>query len=164
MRRGYEVVFNFRDPSDTDTAVTSIKAVNLQGVFVEQMTDPFMQGNQYTSVEATAPAHQPSRSIAGLNADNNAVCAIPIYGWITCYRRAADSKAKADDRQKIGAEYQKRQIQYFKLASGGSLVGSAFFPALSSGVQEVVFTTKQNGKTGELRVKLNRAGSAKASQ
>jgi len=154
----YEVVFAFHNRASGDTAVTAIKAVNSQGVFVDQVgaSGPLLQVSPFNFIQESAPAPQVPM-YAGLDC-------VSFFWWDSCSGRAAAAKAQADDRRKISAEYQVRQVQYFKLAPGGSLVASAFFPASSGGIQEVVFSTKEGGKKEELRVKLSLSAPSKASE
>jgi len=146
----YEVVFAFRNRSDGDIAVTDIKAVNLQGVFVEQVG---LFPPQFSATAQREALDQDLASTVPLS-----LGPFPLGG---AFGRA---QARADDFRKLNAEYQGREIQFFKLAAKGSLVKSAFFAVSSGEIQEVVFSAKGGGKKGELRVKLTRSAASSAAR
>ncbi len=158
----YKVAFVLRNLSKDDTEVTGIRAVNQQGVFVNQ-------------VGAGRPSYPPMPTVPGVSCMGG-------KAWPAASTSMQQWQAQVEDCGKISAEYQSRQVQRATLAAGGSLVASAFFPLSSGAIREVVFSIVQGGrrvgndsawiagaagfsgveggKVGELRVKLSTPAAA----
>ena len=164
----YEVVFDFRNRSDGDVAITEISAVNQQGVFADQVAGPFLP-------QLSATSRQESQTTESRPWWESLVWApamlfppaIVVPALADEHRKASAARrteAQTADSQKLSAEYQARQVQSFTLATEGSLVGSAFFPVSSGEIEEVVFSTRASGKKAELRVRLTHSASSTASK
>lgn len=169
-----EVVLTVQNLTHREIDVVSIHGLTAQGAMVdqggmdafaavEQQRAATMQ-SQFEQQEQTAakPAAPASPDLGSMMATAMTSALIPYAGLVPTAPTAAASadpaglqkarqdshdaalKQQGDDFQNVSAEYTKRSLEQAKLASQGSITGSAFFPVSSGAITGIVVSVLES--------------------
>jgi hypothetical protein len=163
-----EVVFTLRNLTDHDIEVASVRGVTAQGVFIDQGGIEQMKELEEQKLAATTQVkHQRQPEVLSAFLPSMASTAVgmipgvatlgggmPLAGARTTFTSGmVESEAESQsiarqelqaDLNKIAEEYHDRSLGTVRLASGGTVTSSAFFPISSGSVTELAFSIREN--------------------
>lgn len=159
-----EVPFTISNASGREVTIEKIQAVDSRGVFLDQvgLEEPYRATAERMKTTTAAnearmnPISQVGTSLLGTAAGMLIPGANLLVAGIGIAQGAQQYTAETAGRHEIDgviAEFKNRQVTRVALDQGGTVSGSAFFPARPT--REIRITCVQNGETKEIVVRLN---------